>query len=60
MLNKLFCKHKEIEFLENLYGDKINHYSGKEICRSLWRCKNCGKIIKNNKLFKEEKLNGKN
>jgi len=45
-IKRLFCKH-DYEFLENIYGDEINYLN----CRSLWKCKKCGKIKKSNKLY---------
>lgn len=40
------CKHKSIEFIRNVYGDEINVLSSdRMIVRSIWKCKNCGKII---------------
>ena len=45
MLRKILCKHNDVEFIRNIYGDEINQLSGKNIVRSIWRCKNCGRII---------------
>lgn len=46
MLKKLFCRHKNIEFLGNIYGDLINTVSSfNRTNRSAWICKDCGKII---------------
>jgi ribosomal protein L37AE/L43A len=56
----LRCKHGCVEFVENVYGDNINHYSSiKRTCRSLWYCKQCGKILRNEYLIndKESKEN---
>ena len=50
MFKELFCRHKDLEFLGNVYGDLIDVVSTlKHINRSAWRCKRCGKFI-----FKEE------
>lgn len=51
MFKKLFCKHKNIRCLTNLYGDFINcHSTASKICRSVWLCKDCGKVIKKERL----------
>lgn len=42
---KLFCKHKRVCWVRNIYGDEINYISCKYLCRSEWRCKYCGRII---------------
>lgn len=42
----LFCKHKNTEFLGNIFGDLILCCSDmKHINRSVWLCKNCGRLI---------------
>ena len=47
----MFCKHQKQECLTNFHGDMINLVSTrKEIHRSAWKCKNCGKIILNGDL----------
>jgi hypothetical protein len=46
IINELFCRHKDLKFLGNVYGDLIDAVSTyKKINRSAWRCKKCGKII---------------
>lgn len=46
MLKELFCRHKNLEFLGNIYGDLIDALSTYDkINHSAWRCKKCGKII---------------
>lgn len=45
MLRKILCKHNDVEFIRNIYGDEINQLSGKNTVRSIWKCKNCGRII---------------
>lgn len=45
------CKHNNKIFVTNLFGDSINRYSTKtRITRSLWKCKDCGKIIRSSDL----------
>lgn len=44
-IKQLFCKHNNIEFVRNIYGDEINKISTSHIYRSAWRCKYCGKIL---------------
>jgi hypothetical protein len=41
-IRRLFCQHREFDFVRNIYGDEINHCGGK---RSLWRCKGCGSAV---------------
>lgn len=36
------CKHKDLEFIDNIYGDEIIRMGGN---RSIWKCKGCGKVI---------------
>ena len=58
MLRKILCKHKDIEdieFIRNVYGDEINQLSGKNIVRSIWRCKNCRRIIYKGNLYMDDK-----
>ena len=46
ILKELFCSHKYLEFLGNVYGDLIDVVSTqKQINRSAWRCAKCGKFI---------------
>ena len=40
-IKQFFCKHNNIEFVRNIYGDEINYANA----RSVWRCKYCGKIL---------------
>ena len=44
-LKQIVCKHENLEFIRNIYGDEINRVSLKHIYRSIWKCKDCGKII---------------
>lgn len=52
IFKRLLCKHDDLEFIRNVHGDEINQLSGKETVRSIWKCKNCGKIIYKNYLKK--------
>ena len=46
MFKDLLCSHKDLEFLGNVYGDLIDIVSTyKQINRSAWKCKKCGKLI---------------
>lgn len=48
----MFCKHTDLEFVENIYGDRINYYStGKTIYRSIWKCKKCNKEVLKENLY---------
>jgi len=47
-LKQLFCKHSQIDFVRNIYGDEINHFNGN---RSLLKCKECGKYILKQDLY---------
>ena len=40
-IKQFFCKHNNIEFVRNIYGDEINTANA----RSVWKCKYCGKIL---------------
>lgn len=45
-LRQLFCLHKHKECITNIYGDMVNLLSTKhKIYRSVWKCKDCGKIF---------------
>lgn len=46
MCKRLFCKHKTMTCITNIYGDCINYYG----CRSIWECKRCGKRFRSDKL----------
>lgn len=46
MFKRLFCRHKDLEFLGNVYGDLIYDVSTLfRLNRSAWRCKKCGHIV---------------
>jgi hypothetical protein len=38
----IFCRHKDLRFIGNIYGDLINECGGK---RSAWKCKKCGWLV---------------
>lgn len=46
IIKRFFCKHNNIEFVRNIYGDEINYANA----RSVWKCKYCGKILYKDKL----------
>lgn len=41
MFRKLFCKHKRIHCITNLFGDMRNDFN----CCSVWACDKCGKMF---------------
>ena len=43
---RLFCRHKNIYFIRNIYGDEINHVSVSKIYRSWWKCRDCDEFVK--------------
>lgn len=46
LFKKLLCNHESLEFVRNIYGDEINLISPpNKTIRSIWKCKNCGKIF---------------
>ncbi len=52
---RLFCKHldKPLEFVQNITADETGMAGGK---RSVWRCKDCGKIILRSTPFVQGKV----
>ena len=50
MVKHLLCHH-EYEFVRNIYGDEINLLAG---CRSVWRCKKCGRLLFSRKLYEDQ------
>ncbi|MDF3052610.1 MAG: hypothetical protein K0S19_715 [Geminicoccaceae bacterium] len=40
-LQWLFCKHPNMQFVRNLYGDELNHASLTTVYRSVWQCADC-------------------
>lgn len=46
-----FCKHQDLIFIRNIYGDEINRISTKKVYRSLWYCKKCHKEIYKQELY---------
>jgi hypothetical protein len=49
-LKRLFCRHKNIYFIRNIYGDEINQVSDSKTYRSWWKCADCDKFVKKEKL----------
>lgn len=45
--SRLFCGHKETQFVRNIYGDEIRYADA----RSLHRCKKCGAVVKSWALY---------
>ena len=45
IFKRLKCPHNDLEFVRNVYGDEINALSDRKTVRSIWKCKNCGKVI---------------
>lgn len=41
-IRRLVCRHRDVHFVRNVYGDEINHLGGK---RSVWRCQACAAIV---------------
>lgn len=46
-LQRLFCFHKDQEFLWNIHGDAIIEKGWK---RSVWKCRDCKAVIYKDKL----------
>lgn len=47
----LLCNHANTTHIRNIYGDEINlRASNSKVYRSLWQCKDCGKLIKKEEL----------
>lgn len=42
IIRRLVCRHRDVHFVRNVYGDEIAHLGGK---RSVWRCQACGAIV---------------
>lgn len=55
-LRHLFCRHRDLQFLRNIYGDEINACGGK---RSWWRCTKCGAIKARGDLHDDGDLRGR-
>lgn len=47
---RLFCRHKHTYFIRNIYGDEINLVSDAKTYRSWWKCTDCDKFVKKEKL----------
>ncbi len=41
-LRNLFCRHSNLDFVRNIYGDEIIELGNK---RSQWKCRNCGSTV---------------
>ena len=50
------CKHNEVEFIRNIYGDEINFRNGN---RSEFKCVRCGRIVYKKELYDEDKEKAK-
>ena len=46
----LYCRHREIDWETNVFGDQINLLN----CRSIWICQNCHKRFYRNRLMRGE------
>lgn len=42
LFKRLFCRHQNLEFVRNLYGDEIVDWGWK---RSVWACKRCDAAV---------------
>lgn len=47
--NEITCRHNDLEFIRNLYGDPVHLYYGWN--RSEWRCKKCGNFVLKPELY---------
>lgn len=57
-IKQKFCKHENLKFYRNIYGDEINRRStNNKIYRSIWICKDCGKVIYKEDLNGEKEIN---
>lgn len=55
IIKRLFCKHNNLTFIRNIYGDQINMIGTVDkISRSEYVCNNCGKRIYEDKIYKEK------
>lgn len=59
IVRRIFCKHKNLNFVRNICGDEINHASLKHIYRSIWVCEDCGEIIYKGELYEGEETKEK-
>lgn len=51
-IKRLFCRHYQVIFVRNIYGDEIIAWGWK---RSVWRCNKCHKLIPAEHLHHSEK-----
>lgn len=49
-LKRSFCRHSELAFVRNIYGDEVCSWGFK---RSLWRCARCGGVVARHELHDE-------
>ena len=50
LIKRIFCRHRDVSFCMNLYGDQIIHNGWN---RSLWECHKCGMLVGKKHLHKE-------
>lgn len=51
-LKRLLCKHRNLKFVRNVYGDEINYLSRwKSTVRSIYRCQACGSTVFKSELY---------
>lgn len=54
-IKRLLCRHRDLAFVRNLYGDQIIHAGYK---RSEWRCCKCGAWVLKGALHHEQQAKG--
>lgn len=47
---RILCRHRNLVFVRNIYGDEINWCGG---YRSVWQCCDCGRFVWSDKLYKQ-------
>ena len=52
LIKRLTCKHTNQTCISNIHGDWINFCN----CRSVWVCKDCGKVFHKWDLYKDCKV----
>jgi hypothetical protein len=55
LIKRLFCTHKTIKFVRNIYGDEILLAGYK---RSLWKCEKCNGYIGKHELVETDCCKG--
>lgn len=53
LFGRCFCKHKNKEFIRNIYGEEMYKRNWK---RSEWRCEDCGKLVYGDSVFWTSKV----